>query len=97
MLLGYGNHYYIESIARLEAALARKPRVFQIDLIGVGEIPANSALLIRSVLLSRSSKTRLITHARSSLQNGSVLKENGTFGYLDHTLTTAEMNPFFPE
>jgi hypothetical protein len=26
-----------------------------------------------------------------------VLKENGTFGYLDHTLTTAEMNPFFPE
>src|SRR5215510_15023528 len=73
MLLGYGNHYYIERIARLEAALVRKPRVFQIDLIGVGEIPADSALLIRSILLSRAPKTRLITHARSSLQNGSVL------------------------
>lgn len=73
MLLGYGNHYYIERIARLEAALARKPRVLQIDLVGVGEIPADSALLIRSVLLNRSPKTRLITNARSSLQNGSVL------------------------
>jgi hypothetical protein len=72
-LLGYGNCYYIERIARLEAALARKPRVLQIDLIGVGEIPADSALLIRSVLMSRSPKTRVITRARSSLQNGSVL------------------------
>ena len=73
MLLGYGNHYYIERITRLEATLARKPRVLQIDLIGVGEIPGDSALLIRSVLLNRSPKTRLITNARSSLQNGSVL------------------------
>jgi hypothetical protein len=73
MLLGYGNHYYIERIARLETALARKPRTLQLDLIGVGEIPADSALLIRSVLLKRSPKTRLITNARSSLQNGSVL------------------------
>jgi len=72
-LLGYGNCYYIERIARLEAALARKPRMLQIDMVGVGEIPADSALLIRSVLLSRSPKTHLITNARSSLQNGSVL------------------------
>ena len=72
-LLGYGNCYYIERIARLEAALARKPRVLQIDMIGVGEISADSALLIRSVLLSRSPRTHLITNARSSLQNGSVL------------------------
>ena len=72
-LLGYGNCYYIERIARLEAALARKPRALQIDMIGVGEIPADSALLIRSVLLTRSPKTHLITNARSSLQNGSVL------------------------
>jgi hypothetical protein len=42
-------------------------------MIGEGEIPADSALLIRSVLLARSPKTRLITNARSSLQNGSVL------------------------
>ena len=26
-LLGYGNRYYIERVARLEALLARKPRV----------------------------------------------------------------------
>lgn len=72
-LLGYGNRYYIERVARLEALLARKPRVLQIDLIGVGEVPADAALLIRSVLMSRSPKTRVITRARSSLQNGSVL------------------------
>ena len=72
-LLGYGNNYYIERVARLEALLARKPRVLQIDLIGVGEVPADVALLIRSVLLSRSTKTHVITRARSSLQNGSVL------------------------
>jgi hypothetical protein len=72
-LLGYGNRYYIERVARLEALLARKPRMLQIDLIGVGEVPADSALLIRSVLMSRSPKTRVITRARSSLQNGSVL------------------------
>jgi hypothetical protein len=72
-LLGYGNCYYIGRIARLEAALGRKPRVLQIDMIGVGEISADSALLIRSVLLSRSPRTHLITNARSSLQNGSVL------------------------
>src|SRR5688572_23164256 len=44
-LLGYGNCYYIERVARLEAALARKPRVLQINLIGTGEIPADTALL----------------------------------------------------
>lgn len=72
-ILGYGNCYYIERISELEAALARKPRVLQIDMVGVGEIPADSALLIRSVLLARSSRTHIITNARSSLQNGSVL------------------------
>ena len=72
-MLYYDCSYYIERIARLEALLARKPRVIQIDLIGAGEIPADAALLIRSVLMSRSPKTRLITHARSSLQGGSVL------------------------
>ncbi len=72
-LLGYGNSYYIERIAQLEAALARKPNRLQIDLIGVGEIQPDSALLIRSVLLGRSKRTRIITNARSSLQGGSVL------------------------
>jgi hypothetical protein len=72
-LLGYGNCYYIERVARLEAALARKPRMLQINLIGTGEIPADAALLIRSILLARSPRTQIITNARSSLHNGSVL------------------------
>lgn len=72
-LLAYGNCYYIDQVARLERALARRPRIFQIDLIGAGEIPADTALLIRSILLARSPETQLITSARSSLRNGSVL------------------------
>jgi hypothetical protein len=72
-LLHYGNTYYIQRIEALEDALKKRPRQLQIDLLGEGEIPADWALLIRSVLLERSPKTRIITNARSSLQNGSVL------------------------
>lgn len=72
-ILAYGNSYYVDRLARLEAALARKPRLLQIDLVGVGEIPADSALLIRSVLVRRNANTRIIMNARSSLQGGSVL------------------------
>ncbi len=72
-ILTYGNSYYNDRIAELEKALAKKPRTFQLDLMGVGEISADAALRVRAALLVRSSKTRLITHACSSLQNGSVL------------------------
>jgi hypothetical protein len=72
-VMAYGNRYYIERIARLESALAKKPRVLQIDLIGVGEILADFALIIRSVLVKRSSTIRVVTNACSSLQGGSVL------------------------
>lgn len=72
-LLHYGNTYYIQRIEALEDTLRKRPRQLQIDLLGEGEIPADWALLIRSVLLDRSPKTRIITNARSSLQNGSVL------------------------
>ena len=72
-LLPYGNSYYIERIEELEKLLSRRPKAIQIDMVGVGEIPADSALLIRSVLLGRSPKTQIITNARSSLQGGSVL------------------------
>src|ERR1700677_4143042 len=72
-LLYYGNSYYIERIADLEAALKKKPRQLQIDMMGEGEIPADWALLIRSILIERSPKTQLITNARSSLQNSSLL------------------------
>jgi hypothetical protein len=69
----YGHAYYIEWISELEAALAKRPGILQIELIGQGEVPADSALLIRSILMARSPKTKLITNARSSLQGGSVL------------------------
>jgi hypothetical protein len=72
-LLHYGNSYYIERIAALERVLARKPRQLQIDMLGEGEIPGDWALLIRSVLKQRAAQTQVITNARSSLQNGSVL------------------------
>jgi hypothetical protein len=64
---------YTDRVAELEALLARKPRAVEITLVGTGEIPADMALLIRSVLLNRQPKTQLVTRARSSLQGGSVL------------------------
>jgi hypothetical protein len=69
----YGYSYYIERIAQLESALAAKPRRLRIDMVGSGEIPADPALLIRSVLMRRSPKTHIITVARSSLQGGAVM------------------------
>src|SRR5438046_3985151 len=67
----YGN--YVERIADLERALAKKPRVLSIEIGGTVEIPADVALRFRSVLMERSPKTRIVTNARSSLQGGSVL------------------------
>lgn len=73
-VIGFGsNSYYIDRIADLEKALAKRPRRFQIDLIGHGEIPADWALLIRSILNQRAPHTQLITNARSSLAGGTVL------------------------
>jgi hypothetical protein len=69
----YGHAYYIERVPELEAAIRRKPRTLQINMIGTGEIPPDWALLIRSILLNRSPRTQIITNARSSLQNGTVL------------------------
>lgn len=72
-IFSYGNAYYIDRVAELEKALAKKPRRLRLDLVGVGEISADAALRIRAVLLARSPKTQIVTHAHSSLQNGSVL------------------------
>jgi hypothetical protein len=69
----FGHAYYIDWISELEIALGKQPKVLHIELIGQGEVPADSALLIRSVLMNRSPMTRLVTNARSSLQGGSVL------------------------
>lgn len=67
----WGN--YVERIVELERALAKKPRVLQIEIIGSGEIQADIALRFRAALMERSPKTRILTNARSSLQGGSVL------------------------
>jgi hypothetical protein len=72
-VVAYGNGYYIDRVEALQTEFAKKPRAIQIDLIGIGEIPADFALLFRSVLMKRSPKTRIITNACSSLQGGSVL------------------------
>jgi hypothetical protein len=64
---------YVEQLDELEQALARKPRALQIELVGSGELPADVALQFRSVLMNRSPTTRIVTHARSGLQGGSVL------------------------
>jgi hypothetical protein len=72
-LPAYGSSYYVKKALKLEAALARKPKVLRIEMIGDGEIPADIALLIRSILMKRSPETKIVTNARSSLQGGSVL------------------------
>jgi len=72
-IFSYGNSYYIDRVAELETALTKKPKTLQLDMVGVGEISADAALRIRAALLARPRKTRIITKAHSSLQNGSVL------------------------
>jgi len=69
----YDNAYYVKRALKLEAALKLRPEVLQIEMIGEGEIPADTALLIRSILLSRPPGIELVINARSSLQGGSVL------------------------
>jgi len=64
---------YVERIVELERVLAEKPRELHIEIVRTGEISADSALRFRAVLMERSPKTRIFTHARSSLQGGSVL------------------------
>ena len=72
-LKAYANHYYLKRALKLEAALKKKPKILRLELIGEGEIPADTALLIRSILMNRSPETQLVTNARSSLQGGAVL------------------------
>ena len=67
----WGN--YVERIADLERALAKKPRTLRIELVGAGEIPADVALRFRAGLMEHSPRTRIVTTAHSSLQGGSVL------------------------
>lgn len=69
----YDDSYYIKRALKLEATLKKKPKILRLEMIGEGEIPADTTLLIRSILLNRSPETQLVTDARSSLQGGAVL------------------------
>lgn len=71
--IGFNDDYYLTRIVRLEEVLAEEPEQFQIDIIGECAIPADTALLIRSILNQRSPRTQLITNARSSVCGGSAL------------------------
>jgi hypothetical protein len=53
--------------------LAKKPRKLHIEIIGTGEIQADTALRFRAALMERSPQTRIVTNAHSTLQGGSVL------------------------
>jgi hypothetical protein len=70
-LTSWGN--YIEEAYQLEAMLAKKPARLHIEFVGSGEIPPDSALLMRSMILKRSPRTRVVTNARSSLQGATAL------------------------
>lgn len=72
-LLYNGNAYYLERVAKLEDALADVPKQLHLELMGDGEIDADLALVLRDVLNRRAAETKLITQARSTLKNGSVL------------------------
>jgi hypothetical protein len=71
--LGFNDDYYLSRIVRLEEVLAEEPEQLQIDIVGECGIPADTALLIRSILNQRSPGTQLITNARSSVCGGSAL------------------------
>jgi len=70
-LRSWGN--YIDEAYQLESLLTKKPARLLIEFVGSGEIPADSALLMRSILLKRSPQTRIVTNARSSLQGATSL------------------------
>jgi hypothetical protein len=67
----WGN--YVEQIAELKRVLAKKPRTLQIEIVGTGEISADSALRFRAALMERSSGTRILTNAQSTVQGGTAL------------------------
>ena len=64
---------YIDEAYQLESMLAKKPARLQIEFVGCGEIPPDSALLMRSIIFKRSPRTRIVTNARSSLQGATLL------------------------
>lgn len=72
-LLSFAEGYYIKRALKLEKVLKLRPKSLRIEMIGEGEIAADTALLLRSILLTRSHETKLEMVARSSLRGGAVL------------------------
>jgi len=73
LTISWSTSDYLDWLVKLEKLLHKKPRMIQIDIVGTGEIPADTALLIRTALLERSPNTQIVMNARSSLQGASVL------------------------
>lgn len=67
------DYYYLVRLKQLERRLARKPSKLVVEILGSGEIPPDTALVFRSVLTARSSRTRLVVRSRSSLQGSTAL------------------------
>jgi hypothetical protein len=63
----------VDELYQLEACLAQKPKRLQIDLVGSGKIPSDTALVMQGVLQARPKETQLDTNARSSLHGAAVL------------------------
>jgi len=64
---------YIDYAHQLEGLLGKKPKELEIELVGLGEIPADTALLMRSIIRKRKEGTRVVTNGRSSLRAGAAL------------------------
>jgi hypothetical protein len=65
--------FYVDEIYYLENAIASNPPRLQVDIAGSGRIPADTVLIMRSIIQNRSPETKFVTNARSSLQGAAVL------------------------
>jgi hypothetical protein len=73
LTLSWSGSCDFEWLAKLEHLIRKKPRRIQIDIFGTSALSPDAALVLRDVLMRRSPRTRIITNARSSLQDASVL------------------------
>ena len=67
----WGN--YAERIEELKRVLAKKPKALHIEIGGTVEMSADVVLRFRAALMERSSGTRILTNAQSTVQGGTAL------------------------
>ena len=58
---------------KVKRAVNQKPKELKINLIGQGHVKQDSVLMLWELLTNRDPATKLITHARTSLYDGSLL------------------------